>query len=67
MHEHGCDDVWIIITQLTEMELDDITDYFKLVCQLKEEACDPDLESKIRNEREYRRLNFCKSFTNKFI
>jgi len=33
MHDHGCDDVYIIVTDLKRQEMDDVTEYFKLVCR----------------------------------
>lgn len=33
MHDHRCDDVFIIVTDLKREEMDDVTEYFKLVCK----------------------------------
>lgn len=33
MHDHGCDDIYIIVTDLKRQEMDDVTEYFKLVCR----------------------------------
>ena len=33
MHDHRCDDVFIIVTDLKRQEMDDVTEYFKLVCK----------------------------------
>jgi len=33
MHDHGCDDIYIIVTDMKRAEMDAATDYFKLVCQ----------------------------------
>jgi hypothetical protein len=33
MHDHRCDDVFIIVTDLKRQEVDDVTDYFKMVCK----------------------------------
>jgi len=31
MHDGGCDEVYIIVTDLKRQEMDDVTAYFKLV------------------------------------
>ncbi|KAA1469601.1 hypothetical protein DENSPDRAFT_835238 [Dentipellis sp. KUC8613] len=33
MHDHGCDDIHIIVTDMKRAEMDAATEYFKLVCQ----------------------------------
>ncbi|KAI0040268.1 hypothetical protein FA95DRAFT_1683879 [Auriscalpium vulgare] len=33
MHDHGCDDVFIIVTDMKRAEMDAATEYFKLVCE----------------------------------
>ncbi|TFY83108.1 hypothetical protein EWM64_g916 [Hericium alpestre] len=33
MHDHGCDDIYIIVTDMKRAEMDAATEYFKLVCQ----------------------------------
>jgi len=33
MHDHRCDDIFIIVTDLKRQEMDDVTEYFKLVCK----------------------------------
>ncbi|KZV64771.1 hypothetical protein PENSPDRAFT_656302 [Peniophora sp. CONT] len=33
MHDHGCDDVYIIVTDMKRSEMDAATKYFQLVCQ----------------------------------
>jgi len=33
MHDHRCDDVFVIVTDLKRQEMDDVTEYFKLVCK----------------------------------
>ncbi|KAI0263967.1 hypothetical protein BC834DRAFT_884771 [Gloeopeniophorella convolvens] len=33
MHDHGCDDVFIIVTDMKRAEMDAVTEYFKFVCQ----------------------------------
>lgn len=32
MHDHGCDDIFIIVTDMKRSEMDMATEYFKLVC-----------------------------------
>ncbi|KAF6748498.1 hypothetical protein DFP72DRAFT_992192 [Ephemerocybe angulata] len=33
MHDTGCDEIYIIVTDLKRQEMDDATEYFKLVCR----------------------------------
>ncbi|TFK52315.1 hypothetical protein OE88DRAFT_1734334 [Heliocybe sulcata] len=33
MHDHGCDEMFIIVTDMKRKEMDDVTEYFKLVCR----------------------------------
>ncbi|KAH9999656.1 hypothetical protein BJV74DRAFT_767142 [Russula compacta] len=33
MHDHGCDDIFIIVTDMKRAEMDVATEYFKFVCQ----------------------------------
>ncbi len=33
MHDHGCDDIFIIVTDMKRAEMDAATEYFKFVCQ----------------------------------
>lgn len=33
MHDHGCDDIYIIVTDMKRTEMDAATKYFQLVCQ----------------------------------
>ncbi|KAH8818636.1 hypothetical protein DL96DRAFT_1621623 [Flagelloscypha sp. PMI_526] len=33
MHDSGCDEVYVIVTDLKRQEMDDVTDYFKMVCR----------------------------------
>ncbi|KAF9006840.1 hypothetical protein BDZ89DRAFT_1079563 [Hymenopellis radicata] len=33
MHDVGCDEIYIIVTDLKRQEMDDVTAYFKLVCR----------------------------------
>ncbi|KAI6012138.1 hypothetical protein PISMIDRAFT_677076 [Pisolithus microcarpus 441] len=51
MHDHGCDDVYIIVTDVKKQEMDDITDYFKLVCRYAYgKKCKPSRECQIQYE-----------------
>ncbi|KAG7088067.1 hypothetical protein E1B28_012098 [Marasmius oreades] len=51
MHDNGCDDIYIIVTDLKKQEMDDVTEYFKLVCQHTfGRACKPSLERQIQYE-----------------
>lgn len=52
MHDHSCDDIYVIVTDLMRQEMDDITEYFKLVCRANGgRTCKPALERRIRRER----------------
>jgi len=54
MHDHGCDDVYIIVTDVKKQEMDDITEYFKLVCRYAYgKKCKPSRESQIQYERSF--------------
>lgn len=54
MHDHGCDDVYIIVTDVKKQEMDDITEYFKLVCRYAYgKKCKPSKESQIQYERPF--------------
>lgn len=33
MHDHGCDDTFIIVMDMKRAEMDAATEYFKFVCQ----------------------------------
>lgn len=53
MHDHGSDDVYIIVTDLKRQEMEDITEYFKLVCRSTYHDFDhvkPSLERQIEYE-----------------
>ncbi|EIW81204.1 hypothetical protein CONPUDRAFT_165415 [Coniophora puteana RWD-64-598 SS2] len=51
MHDHGCDDIYIIVTDMKRQEMDDVTEYFKLVCQQTiGRTCKPSMERKIQYE-----------------
>ncbi|KAF8133691.1 hypothetical protein EV363DRAFT_1324383 [Boletus edulis] len=50
MHDLGCDDVYIIVTDLKRQEMDDVTEYFKLVCRYAYggRTCKPSITSQIQ-------------------
>ncbi|KAF8555267.1 hypothetical protein OG21DRAFT_932561 [Imleria badia] len=52
MHDHGGDDVYIIVTDLKRQEMDDVTEYFKLVCRhaYGGRTCKPSIASQIQYE-----------------
>lgn len=52
MHDRGCDEVYIIVTDLEKQEMDDLTNYFSLVCRAYCGRNKPNLLKKIRRERE---------------
>ena len=52
MHDSGCDEVFIIVTDLKRQEMDDVTQYFKLVCSHSfGRQCKPSMERRILHER----------------
>lgn len=53
MHDHGCDDVYIIVTDLKRQEMDDVTEYLKLVCRYAYggRTCKPSIASQIQYNR----------------
>ncbi|EAU86169.2 hypothetical protein CC1G_03380 [Coprinopsis cinerea okayama7 len=51
MHDTGCDEVYIIVTDLKRQEMDDVTEYFKLVCRYCFGCpCKPSIERRIQYE-----------------
>lgn len=53
MHDTGSDDIWIIVTDMKRQEMDDVTEYFQLVCRHSfGRDCKPSMEEKIQYERE---------------
>ncbi len=56
MHDQGCDDVYIIVTDLEKQEMDSLSGYFSLVCRAYYGRSKPNLEKKIRRERELSRF-----------
>ncbi|KAI0755051.1 hypothetical protein C8Q80DRAFT_1216809 [Daedaleopsis nitida] len=56
MHDRGCDDIYVIVTDLKRNEMDQVTEYFKYVCQNTAMGfCKPSVEQKIN--RDYILLN----------
>jgi hypothetical protein len=52
MHDTGCDEIYIIVTDLKRQEMDDVTEYFKLVCRhCFGIPCKPSIERRIQAER----------------
>ena len=52
MHDTGCDEIFIIVTDLKRQEMDDVTEYFKLVCRYCfGRSCKPSMEARIQHER----------------
>ncbi|RXW14163.1 hypothetical protein EST38_g11686 [Candolleomyces aberdarensis] len=52
MHDTGCDEIFIIVTDLKRQEMDDVTEYFKLVCRhCFGIPCKPSIERRIQAER----------------
>jgi hypothetical protein len=52
MHDIGCDDVYIIVTDMKRQEMDDVTEYFKLVCRHAfGRTCKPSMENEIQYNR----------------
>ena len=53
MHDHRCDDIFIIVTDLKRQEMDDVTEYFKLVCKHTfGRTLKPSMEQKLLYERQ---------------
>ncbi|EGO24130.1 hypothetical protein SERLADRAFT_362182 [Serpula lacrymans var. lacrymans S7.9] len=51
MHDHGSDDIFIIVTDMKRQEMDDVTEYFKLVCRHAfRRTCKPSIERQIQHE-----------------
>lgn len=56
MHDHGCDDIFIIVTDMKRAEMDAATEYFKFVCQY---TFGQTVKRKAEREIHYRRENIC--------
>ncbi|KAJ7069491.1 hypothetical protein C8F01DRAFT_1112943 [Mycena amicta] len=51
MHDAGCDEIYIIVTDLKRQEMDDVTAFFKLVCRNTfGRTCKPSMEQQIQYE-----------------
>jgi hypothetical protein len=58
MHDTGCDEIYIIVTDLKKQEMDDITEYFKMVSPYCfGRSCKPSIETQIQYARSYARVN----------
>lgn len=52
MHDHGADDIYVIVTDLKRNEMDQVTEYFKLVCKHSfGRPCKPSMEAYIQHLR----------------
>ena len=52
MHDLGSDDIYVIVTDMKRQEMEQVTEYFKLMCRYSfGRACKPSMEQKIRYER----------------
>jgi hypothetical protein len=52
MHDHGCDDIFIIVTDMKRTEMDAATEYFKFVCQYTfGQTVKHDMEREIQHRR----------------
>ncbi|KAL0961473.1 hypothetical protein HGRIS_006417 [Hohenbuehelia grisea] len=59
MHDMDCDEIYIIVTDLKRQEMDDVTEYFKLVCRHSfGRACKPSMERQIQQEH----MRLCHTF-----
>ncbi len=56
MHDHGCDDIFIIVTDMKRAEMDAATEYFKFVCQY---TFGQTVKRKAEREILYRRKDIC--------
>jgi hypothetical protein len=56
MHDHGCDDIFIIVTDMKRAEMDAATEYFKFVCQY---TFGQTVKRTAEREIHYRRENIC--------
>ncbi|KAJ3812651.1 hypothetical protein EV368DRAFT_37645 [Lentinula lateritia] len=50
MHDRGCEEIFIIVTDLQRQEMDEVTEYFKLVCRHAFGQCKPSMERRIQLE-----------------
>ncbi|PCH40116.1 hypothetical protein WOLCODRAFT_136668 [Wolfiporia cocos MD-104 SS10] len=51
MHDRGCDEIYVLVTDLKRQEMDQVTEYFKYVCQNAVNGpCKPSVEQKINHD-----------------
>ncbi|KAL7279982.1 hypothetical protein ACG7TL_006393 [Trametes sanguinea] len=56
MHDRGCDEIYVIVTDLKRHEMDQVTEYFQYVCRHTSTGdCKPSVERKINHD--YIQLN----------
>lgn len=54
MHDRGCDEIYVIVTDLKRQEMDQVTEYFKYVCRNAVNGpCKTSVEQKINHDRQY--------------
>jgi hypothetical protein len=56
MHDHGCDDIHIIVTDLKRQEMDDVARYFRVLCEStyhRFSGLKPSVERQIELERKF--------------
>ena len=54
MHDRGCDEIYVIVTDLKRQEMDQVTDYFTYVCRNTANGpCKASVEQKINHDRQY--------------
>ena len=52
MYDRGCDNVYVIVTDLKRSEMDQVTEYFKYVCHnAVGGACKASVEQRINHDR----------------
>jgi len=68
MHDTDSDDIWIIVTDMKRQEMDDVTEYFKLVCRHSfGRTCKPSMEQRIQYERQCNLLSSVTSISCSYI
>ncbi|KAJ7701464.1 hypothetical protein B0H17DRAFT_1167383 [Mycena rosella] len=51
MHDGGCDEIFVIVTDLKRQEMDDVTAFFKLVCRNTfGRTCKPSVQQQIQHD-----------------
>ena len=54
MHDRGCDEIYVIVTDLKRHEMDQVTEYFQYVCRhTAMGSCKPSAERKINHDCAY--------------